>query len=773
MATRATVSPGPLRVRIRVSPTTATNGHALPGNVVALCLESLNDGIATAYCVAKQRRRTVERLADFVLRYRRWVLVFWGLVLIAGILLAGRTTSRLTIDFSLPGQPGTETAHQIKALLGNGGDTSPYLVSVTLPPGSQVAGNEAAVGRTFAAVEQRVADVRVIDEANTGDKAFRTSDGRTAYAIVFYRFNPSPTAGLQTDAIRAAASAGAPAGSTIGVTGEDALAVGDSTGGPGVVAETLLGALGALIVLAFVFASFLALLPLAVAAVSILATFLMLLPITYLTDVSFIVEFLIALIGLGVAIDYSLLLVTRWREERDHGRENHAAVKVAMQTAGHAVLFSGVTVAIGLLALIVLPVPFMRSMGYGGALIPLASVATTLTLTPAILGGIGPRVDWPKLRRENRASRFWSGWAALVVRRRWVAAGAALVALFALISVFLGIKIGLASSTSLAKSGPAYEALHTLERGGVSTGSLTPMEVLVRSDQADQAVARLADVAGVEHVLRSTAPSSNRAGQTVLIVVPESETVNSHSIAVVKRVKSAVSGMPGVLGVTGVGAAQIDFLHAVYGNFPLMIFLIALLTYLFLMRAFRSLLLPLKAVLLNLISLAATLGLMVLFWQDGYGSTAIFGIQGTGAVTFWIPLMVFAFLFGLSMDYEVFILSRIREEYDSARSTDAAVIEGVGRTGRLVTSAALILFLAFAALASGPGTDLKTLATGLGIGILLDATIVRALLVPSLVSLFGSWNWWLPARLARVLRVEPSYPHPEHDQPREPVPAAS
>jgi putative drug exporter of the RND superfamily len=172
-------------------------------------------------------------------------------------------------------------------------------------------------------------------------------------------------------------------------------------------------------------------------------------------------------------------------------------------------------------------------------------------------------------------------------------------------------------------------------------------------------------------------------------------------------------------------------------------------------------LLPLKAVLLNILSLAATLGLMVLFWQDGHGSSAIFGIQATGAVTFWIPLMVFAFLFGLSMDYEVFILSRIREEYDGARSTDAAVIEGIGRTGRLVTCAALILFLAFAALASGPGTDLKTLATGLGFGILLDATIVRSLLVPSLVSLFGRWNWYLPAGVAKVLRVEPSHGHDE------------
>jgi RND superfamily putative drug exporter len=158
--------------------------------------------------------------------------------------------------------------------------------------------------------------------------------------------------------------------------------------------------------------------------------------------------------------------------------------------------------------------------------------------------------------------------------------------------------------------------------------------------------------------------------------------------------------------------------------------------------------LAVKAVILNLMSLGATFGFMAWFWQEGHGSDALFSIRATGAITFWVPLMVFAFLFGLSMDYEVFILTRIREEYDRTGDTSAAVVEGLGRTGRLVTSAALILFLAFASLASAPVTDLKVMATGLGVGILLDATIVRALLVPSLVALLGQWNWWLPGRLA-------------------------
>src|SRR5947209_5983431 len=410
----------------------------------------------------------MRRIAEFVLRHRRLVGLTWLVIVIAGIALVQKTNDRLVIDLSLPGQPGTLTANQIDKDFHAGGKTAPYVITVTMPAGQTITGHEADVKNAFATVVQKVPDTRLVDEGNTGDRAFRTKDDRTAYGLLFYRFLHNPTAQLPTDHIRAALSAAAPAGATVGVTGEDALAVGDSSGGNGVLAEVALGALGALAVLAFVFGSFLAFLPLVVAAASILTTFILLLPLTYVTDVSFIVEFLVALIGLGVAIDYSLFFVSRWREERDHGRDNHDAVVIAMETAGHAVVFSGVTVAIGLLALVLLPVPFMRSIGIGGALIPLASVLTTLTLTPAILGGIGPRVDWPRIRHEDRASRSWSAWARRVVQRRYVAGGAAVLVLGALFASFLGIKIGLASSSSLAKSGAAHSTLQTLRNGAVS-----------------------------------------------------------------------------------------------------------------------------------------------------------------------------------------------------------------------------------------------------------------------------------------------------------------
>ena len=700
----------------------------------------------------------MRRFAELVLHHRVAVAIGWLVLVIAGVAAVKPTNDNLTIDFFLPGQPGTEAAQQIIRDFGNGGNSSPYLVVLSAPAGQRVTGHEDQVAAAFRDVAKAAPNLRLVDEATSGNKVFRSDDDRTAYAMVFYSFGSNPTDLPPTKELEAAAKASAPPGWTSGVTGEDVLAQGDSeSSGPGVLAETLFGALGALIVLAFVFASFLALLPMLVAFASIMLTFLLLLPISSAMNVSFIVEFLIALIGLGVAIDYSLLLVTRWREERDHGRDNHEAVVVAMETAGKAVIFSGVTVAIGLLALLVLPVPFMRSVGIGGALIPLASVLTTLTLTPAILSSIGPRVDWPKIRHEDKASRHWQRWASLMVRRRWLAAAAGVVVLGTFVFAFTQIKIGQASSESLARGGPAYEALQTLEKGGEPTGTLTPLQVLTTVDGAQGAAAELAKVDGIADVVVATDPGNVRNGHTVLVAIPEDETVNSKSVGPVKAAREVADRTPAILGIAGLGADQIDFLHGVYGSFPLMLSLIAILTFVLLARAFRSVLLPLKAVVLNLLTLAATLGFMVLFWQQGFGSDEVYSVQETGAVTFWVPMMVFAFLFGLSMDYEVFILARIREEYDEhGATTDSAIVEGIARTGRLVTSAALILFLAFVALSSGPSTDLKLFATALGFGILLDATIVRSVLVPALVSLFGAWNWWMPTWFAKVLRVQPS-----------------
>jgi RND superfamily putative drug exporter len=332
---------------------------------------------------------------------------------------------------------------------------------------------------------------------------------------------------------------------------------------------------------------------------------------------------------------------------------------------------------------------------------------------------------------------------------------AAIALILAIIPVF-GMKVGETGTDALAKSGPARVAYDEMIQGGIPRGVLTPLEILTTSAAGSSTVTALRGVAGISTAVLPSGDVGSKGGYADILAIPATETVNNTSLAPVRAAEKAIHGKAGVIGITGVGPVQQDYEHAVFGNFPLMFSIIAILTFLLLVRAFRSVLLAIKAVLLNLISLGATFGLLTWFWQEGHGSNAIFGIPATGAMTFWIPLMVFAFLFGLSMDYEVFILSRMREEYDATGDTTDAVVVGLGRTGRLVTSAALILFLAFASLASAPDTDIKVLATGLGAGILLDATVVRALLVPALVALFGRYNWWLPVSLARLLRVEPS-----------------
>ena len=489
---------------------------------------------------------------------------------------------------------------------------------------------------------------------------------------------------------------------------------------------------------------------------SIFTAFLLVLGLTTFTGVSPIVQFLIALIGLGVAIDYALLIVVRWREERTHGLDNEAAILRAMETAGRAVVFSGTTVAIGLLALVTLPLPFLRSVGYGGVLIPLVSVTVALTLLPAVLGSIGPKLDKHRMRTDDKASRAWTAWAKLIIRRRWIAAIGASLILALLVVAATNLQLGVSNPDTLAKSGDARVGLTALEDSGIGQGAMLPVETLSRQTPGEAIVRATSRVPGVHGAVAPAGPSWNRLGthDTLAFTVPSGGSPTGRTLT--RQVRDAAHAAGPDVRVGGLAVQNDDFIKSVYGSFPLMLGLIAIITFVLLARAFRSLLLPFKAVILNIISVGAAWGVMQLVWQSGHGSEQIWGIAATGSITAWIPLMVFAFLFGLSMDYEVFILARMREEYDKTGSTEEAVIRGIGRTGRLVTSAALILFLAFLSLASGPETDIKVLATALAAGILLDATVIRALLVPAVISLFGKWNWWLPATPARLLRVAPS-----------------
>ena len=679
--------------------------------------------------------RGLGRLTRSLLRHRKMVGLFWLTITVVGVALVGPITGRLTSSTTFPGLPSYQAGLSIMHTYGNGGNNSPTVAVVTLPADQRV---EMPVGAsevrtTFAGLSAE-RSLRVVSYPAVDDPRLVSPNGRAALGLVFGGNNP-PTSAQLAARMRSAA----PSGVTVAATSLTDLYNAPGSGGVGILGEVVIGAIGALIVLVLVFGSFLAVVPLIIASVSILATFLLIGAITRFTDVSQLVQYLVALIGLGVAIDYSLLVVTRWREERARGRANDEAVVVAMTTAGRAVAFSGATVGVGLLTLVLLPVPFLRSLGYGGLLIPLVTVIAAVTLLPVMLSAWGPRLD----RRSRRAtrhqhrnaektSRAWSAWSRTVIRHRILAIAAALIVLGILLGVASGLRLGEVRPTSLARSGSAEQGLRAIQREQFPIGVLSPIEILVPDRTSPTTLAaRLRSVPGVDTAVAPSGRVWQRSG-TALVE------------ATVSAVRSMIARLAPGAQIAGDGPEEADIVHAYYSRFPLIIAIVALISLLALARAFRSVVLPIKAVVLNVLSVGAAYGALVLIWQNGYGSQAIWGIPATGVVVDFVPLVIFAFLFGLSMDYEVFILSRIKEAHDAGMSTDDAVIDGLGHTGRLVTSASIILFLAFAALASGPNVPIKVFATGMGVGILLDATIVRALLVPALVSLLGRWNWWLP-----------------------------
>ncbi|MCW2530287.1 MAG: hypothetical protein JWM76_5147 [Pseudonocardiales bacterium] len=688
-------------------------------------------------------------LARFVIAHRRWVLLAWLLLAVAGGYAAPKATSALSYDFGLPGQHGYEANQQVVQQFGSGGDNAPVLLVVTTATGRLTSASAIPIAT---AAGHAAPGSRVVSYADT--PALLSNDAKVGVVAVYPK--PVPGSDAYATALPAlkqvAARATQPDGPRVVVTGEDALATGGG-GGSNVLIETLFGGIGALIVLVLVFGSFLAVMPLIVAGVSILTTFLIVWGLTRITDVSFIVQYLLSLIGLGVAIDYALLIVTRWREERGAGATNAEAVERALTTAGRSVLFSGITVAVSLAALIALPVPFLRSVGFTGLLIPIISVIAALTLLPALLLTVGPRLAWPNRRTSNPESRLWRTIGGWVVAHRWTATALSLLVLLALASPVLGLRLGSPSNDSLASTGGrSATAITQVERSGIGAGLTQPIEILTTDPTRTVAVTQ-----AVPGVAAAIAPPAWTTGATSIVDVwTVADSSGSAGTKAAKQVRTAAETAGAQVG--GIPAQNADFITAVYGNAWWIGLIIIAVTFLLLARALRSIVLPIKALVLNVISVAAAYGVTVLIWQHGFGAKQLFGQTASGSITVWVPIAVFAFLFGLSMDYEVFLLSRIREEHDQGHSTDEATRYGVARTGRLVTSAALILFLAFIALSRVPDTDVKILATALALGIIIDATIVRGILAPALVAALGNANWWLPGQRGDRRIAKPESP---------------
>jgi putative drug exporter of the RND superfamily len=717
-----------------------------------------------------------ERLAHLVIRRRRWVVATWILLFLFGLFTTSKLSDRWFESFSIPGYSAYEANQRSLQTFGTG-EQAP-LVAVFQSKGdvTQETGIQQAVD-AGAAVNP---GSRVSSYFNTNSEAYLSKDRHTTFAEIYPPGNPGFSSNVHIKRVRTAIEAAAPSGLTVHLTGRDALQedIG-GTGGPSLAIEILIGGVGALLVLLFVFGTLPAIsLPLVTAAVSIITTFSLVWALTYVTDVSIIVQFLVALVGLGVAIDYSLLMLFRFREELHHGRDVESAIVETMTHAGRSVVVSGSTVAIGLLSMVLLPLPFIRSIGIGGMLIPLVAVLSTITLTPALLYWLGRRIDSlrviPKkiIAADPGEVGFWHRWAGMVVRRplRVALAGLAIVVLLLIPAAKLNPAD--AQAKDLPGNGDAFLGRDALEAAGISAGVMKPFDILVENNADSGTLQTLVSkLEQTEGIAGAAAPPSLRKGNTAIVEAFGTQDSSAKPMRkVISRLQhdvlpseEAAAGGETQITLGGVAAEERDFVHAVYGNFPYVLAFVILLTFLLLMRAFRSIVLPLKAVILNLISLACAFGVVVFIFQQGHGSDAIWGIEATQAVISWIPLMIFAFLYGLSMDYEVFIVTRIREAYDETKDTAKAVSLGLARTGKLVTSAALVLVFAFFSLSTGPGPDIKQFGIGLAAGVLIDATIIRALLVPSLMMLLGKWNWWFPEPVRRALFIRRPEPATETD----------
>ena len=694
-------------------------------------------------------------LAHLIVRRRRAVIVAWILLTLFGAYSAGQVSKRWFESFSIPGYSAYEANQRTLHTFGTG-EQAP-LVAVFHSPGdiTKIGAIKAAIG----AAAKVNPGSRVSSYWSTGSRAYISRDGHTAFAEIYPPGTPGFNSTTHIKDVRAKLKAATPAGVQTWLTGRDAVyadSSGGSGGGPSILTEALIGGLGSLVILFFVFGTLPAvLIPIAIAIASILNTFTLVWLLTYITNVSIIVQFLIALVGLGVAIDYALLMIFRFRDELREGEDVETALVETMTHAGRSVIVSGSTVAVGLLSMVLLPLPFIRSIGIGGMLIPAVSVIAAITLLPALLATLGTRINSVRVLPERWVDRgrpedgAWGRWARLVNRRPLLFALAGIAIVAALATIGTQLNPNEAQLKSFPGRGDAIVGRDQLVAAGISVGVMKPFDVLVENGADPVSIA--ATLRTVPGVAAAVTPQGWRiGGASIVEAFPTVDGAARGIQTIIDRVHHSLKGTGAALG--GTAAADSDFVHAVYGNFPYVLAFVIVLTLILLARAFRSLVLALKAAVLNLVSLAAALGMVVFIFQNGHGSS-LWNIDAIHAINAWIPLMIFAFLFGLSMDYEVFMLTRMREAYDETGSTERAIELGLARTGKLVTSAALILMFAFLVLSLSPGFEVKELAIGLAAGIIFDATVIRALLVPALMRLLGNANWWMPTWTRTALRI--------------------
>ncbi|MGV9777596.1 MMPL family transporter [Streptosporangium sp. NPDC003464] len=503
-----------------------------------------------------------------------------------------------------------------------------------------------------------------------------------------------------------------------------------------------------------------ALLPILVGVFAMVTTLALLRGVLLFADISTFALNLTLAMGLGLGIDYSLFVISRFREEAGQGHDLHEAVARSVERAGRTVIFSGVTVAASVAVLLALPFDFLRSFAYAGIAVVAGGVVGAVVVLPAVLAAVGHRV-LPGRERGGRAGGLWHALATRVMRRPVVYGGVATLALLVLGSPFLGLRFGVADDRVLPASAPARQTQEVI-RAGFPAEETDALQIVSTGPAADVAgyattLSRLPGVAQVDSAAGSFA-AGRRIGDgdparfagpegTWLSVVPSAELMEDDPVRLVERVR-AVRAPFGVL-VGGYPAELADYRSSVVDRLPLLVAVMFAVTFVILFLMTGSVLIPLKATVLNLLSLSVMFGALVWIYQDG-NLSGLLGFTPTGTLDPSIPILMFCIAYGLSMDYEVFVLSRIREEYARTGDTPAAVAAGLQRSAPLITAAGAILALSFAVYAGAGVVFVQMLGVGMAVAILVDATVIRAILVPAFMRLAGPANWWAPAPLRRL-----------------------
>ena len=694
-------------------------------------------------------------LADLCFRHRRLVVLGWIAVVVALTMAAGSIGSAFEEGFGAgDGDSGRATQRLEARFPARAGDTGELVVFAE--GGIDTPAAEATVDAVLSNIERVPGITGTLSPFDPAGARLRSRDPSIAYAEIAFAERATKVPAATADAVRALAADASTDAVQLEVGGRMFNTM-QSTG-----PAEVIGLAAAIIILLLAFGSVLAMgLPIAIALFGIGAGFAVISLLSHIATVPEFTTQLAAMIGLGVGIDYALFIVTRFRQGLHDGLEPREAVLLAIDTAGRSVLFAGATVVISLGGLFLMGVPFIRGLGAGAAATVLMMMIASVTLLPALLGFTGTGIDrlhLPAFHRHEGASRtsIWFRWSRIIQARPWPAFLAGFVVLVVLAIPMLGIRLGFSDAGNDPPTETTRRAYDLLSEG-FGPGFNGPLVLAADTPSGAESLAglrtALVETPGVAAV---TPAIPNPAGDAAIIqVIPTSSPQSERTNELVDRLRARV--IPAALRATdarvligGITASGIDTSDALASRLPLFVGAVLAFSFLLLMAVFRSLFVPVKAVVMNLLSIGASYGVIVAIFQWGWGA-GLLGIEGGAPIEPFVPMMLFAIVFGLSMDYEVFLLSRVREEYDRTGDNGLAVADGLAATARVITAAAAIMVTVFASFVLGEQRLLKLFGLGLASAIFIDATLVRIVLVPATMELLGDRNWWFPRWLDRIV----------------------